>query len=226
MLVIFDMDGVLVDSTDTSCTILTSYYNSIGIKAVKNDFLPYRGRGQEILLSGYARHLNIDFNLEEASLFYFNRYEEILNKTNAVLPGVKSFISMLKKANITIAIASSAPKWRVEANLKALGYTIEDFSLVLSAKDVEKNKPDPEIYNKAMSRLKASPVDTLIVEDSLSGLIAARESGANVLAVLTSEEEKEIKKLGINYIVPSLDKINKFSTLEEFNSALKDLAIV
>ena len=225
MIVIFDMDGVLVDSTNVSLSILTSYYNSIGIKADETSFLPYRGRGQEVLLSGYARSLNIDFNLKEAADYYFSRYEELINEKDVALLGVHSFIKMLKNSNITIAIASSAPTWRVLANLKAIGYKEDDFTLVLSAKDVQENKPSPAIYNLAIEKLNGKLEEVYIVEDSLSGLKAGLGSGANVIAVLTSETLEDVKKLGVKYITPSLDCIKEFSTLDEFKTSISDLAV-
>ena len=82
-----------------------------------------------------------------------------------------------------VAVCSSAPHWKVLANIRVIGLDEDDFDLVLSGEEVVNNKPDGEIYRKAAARLGSDPASCIVVEDSRAGVMAGLDAGMKVLGI-------------------------------------------
>lgn len=100
----------------------------------------------------------------------------------AVEPGVEAHLDAAQAAGLKLAIASSSPRWWVEPHLKRLGL-LDRFEVVKTADDVEKTKPDPELYVAAAEALGISPQEAIVYEDSPNGALAGVRAGAFVVAV-------------------------------------------
>lgn len=101
------------------------------------------------------------------------------------MPGVEELIHAAKAAGISLAVASSSPRVWVEGNLGRLGLR-EHFQAVRTADDVERVKPDPALYRLAAAALAAPPHQTLAIEDSRTGMLAAKGAGLHCLVVPNS----------------------------------------
>ena len=97
------------------------------------------------------------------------------------MPGAKELLSQLHQAHIPLALVSASPRIIVDAALAHIQPL--PFSTTISSDDVKRTKPDPEGYLKAAHELKVDIGNSLILEDSLTGVTAARASGAKVIAV-------------------------------------------
>ena len=84
------------------------------------------------------------------------------------------------------AIASSADRIKVEANLRKIGLPMETWQAVVTAEDVERRKPDPALFLKAAERLGVPPASCTVVEDAVNGVAAAKAAGMRCVAVATS----------------------------------------
>ena len=120
-------------------------------------------------------------------------------------------------------MVSSAPSWRVEENLSSIGLALDDFDLVLTEKDVKRNKPYPDIYIKAMIELGVEKKDSVIFEDSISGIKGGKESGAMVVALTTALGREKSKLSGADAVLDSFLLFPSFSSSDDLDSALREL---
>ena len=114
------------------------------------------------------------------------------------LPGVSDWIRRLHEEGWLQAIASAAPRPNIDVVLEALG-AAHHFQAIVSAEDVRKGKPDPEVYLMAASRLGASPDRSIVVEDAVAGVEAAHSAGMRCIGV-----SRNGKHLPADLVVQSL----------------------
>ena len=110
------------------------------------------------------------------------------------VPGIPEFLKALKAAGIKTAVGTSAPVENLDFVMEKLGLR-EYFDVLLHEKLVNHPKPDPEIYQLAMQMLGVSPADSVIFEDSMTGIRAARASGARVVGVATTHTPEELAEV-------------------------------
>jgi hypothetical protein len=189
-LIIFDLDGVLVEAKKIHYDTLNSALSSIGDEYViswEEHLNKYDGlkTNQKLQMLTKEKNLSVEnhssvwnlkqkFTLEELSSLKNN--DELINT-----------ISLLSKEGYKIGCCSNSIRKTVLTVLSKLGI-IEYFDIILSNEDVKNSKPHPEIYWTAMSNLSLLPEETLIVEDSPYGLQAAFRSKSHILRVLNTTE--------------------------------------
>lgn len=127
----------------------------------------------------------------------------------SAIPFGKELLKELKEKGYLLALASQNEKIMIEKSLEWLG--IKDyFQIILSLQDIKNKKPDPEIYLLAMERLGVKPEESIIIEDSESGILAAKKSGAYVVALQHPYSPQEhIKKADV--VVRHLSEIKNIA---------------
>lgn len=183
-LIIFDLDGVLVDTEDIHHTCLLNAVSAVtGMPVDEFSYLfSLDGKTTKHKLSQLKIAFNLsDFQIEqidtEKQLHTVQMFREVLG----VVPEQVSMLQELKR-DYTLALASNSRKENVLNILDTLGI-ISFFSMILSNNDVRNPKPDPEIFLTVMKELNISPNETLILEDSSAGKYAAITAGANLFPV-------------------------------------------
>lgn len=178
MIVLFDFDGVLVDTE----TQYTHMWDAIG-----RDFLGEEGFGWKIkgqtLKQIYAAYVT-DPQLQEAVTARLDEYERQM--VYEFIPGVPEFLKSLKEAGIPTAIVTSSNDKKMSNVYRALPEVRSLVDMILTSEHFTKSKPDPECFLKGMELLGGTPADTVIFEDSIHGLTAARASGAKVIGLSTT----------------------------------------
>ena len=216
-LIIFDLDGVLIESKDWHYAALNSALEKIDSKYC----IPY-----EEHLTKYDG-LNTTKKLELLSIEkllpkkYFNQVWE--DKQKATLEIIKTLdddltliniFSYLKEQNYKIAVASNSIRETVKLSLLMIG-VLEFVDYYISNEDVKRTKPFPEMYWKCMTELNCLPSETIIIEDSHIGRKGALDSGANLLAVENTKDVslhkiklkiQEIDSMTIENTIPWIDK--------------------
>jgi len=184
--VIFDMDGVIVNNGEFHFLAWKKFCEnhniSISKDAFKNKFF---GRtNEEVLPELFGRELSgeqiISLGNEKEEI-----YREIYKPHLKPVNGLVSFLKELKKKNIPVGIATSAPPENIDFVIDGLEIrscieTIVDDSMVSNG------KPAPDIYLEAANRLKSNPENCVVFEDSLSGTKAAWDAGTKVVAITTT----------------------------------------
>ena len=119
--ILFDMDGVLVDSEAFICKAAIMMYNELGVKVYPDDFLPFVGMGENRYIGGVAEKYGIKIDIEKVKARTYAIYELIVKGKLDPLPGTHEFISKCRKKGFKIALATSADKVKMEVNLREIG---------------------------------------------------------------------------------------------------------
>lgn len=194
--VIFDMDGVIMDNNpyhEKAWKIFCEIYNvplsdeelhKYVFGRIAKDTIDY------IFKKDHSQE-EVDRYVDEKEGLYRKMYIDNIR----LVDGLKDFLEELKDNKIPSAIATSAPPGNVEfvfINLPIRNY----FKFVLDASDIKNGKPDPEIYNKSILKLGMKPEQCVVFEDSLSGVQAANDAGAFVIALSTTHQPEEFHNVG------------------------------
>jgi sugar-phosphatase len=184
-LIVFDMDGVLIDSSDCHARAFADLWSSIGLGRPPT-YSTIAGRPTEAVIREYAGHLDPSGGLlGEWARFKQGRAREYLRSAVA-FPDTLPVLRTLAEAGHQLALATGASSATTRMLLEQtrLGAL---FPVVVTAADVHNGKPSPETYTMAISRSARSPEHTLVVEDSAAGLAAGLAAGAFAASVRTGE---------------------------------------
>jgi beta-phosphoglucomutase len=184
--ILFDMDGVLVDSERFICQAAILMFKELGVDAVAEDFKPFVGMGENSYLGGVAEKHGIKVDIEQVKARTYEIFEIIVRDNLSPLPGAVEFVISCRDKGLKLALATSADRVKMEVNLKEIGLSKEIFHSIITGLDVVNKKPFPDIYMQAARSLGLEPDDCLVVEDAISGIKAAKAAGCKCLAVTTS----------------------------------------
>ena len=203
--VLFDMDGVLLDSEKYIAEAAIKMFREKGLEVKEEDFKPFVGAGEDRYLGGVAEKYNFPYDLDDIKKRAYEIYDDLVSGEIKPLAGVEEFIKKCRDKGLKLAVATSADKIKMLINLRETGLNDDTFDVLINGLDVEKKKPDPEIYLKAASELNLDPSDCLVVEDAINGVKAAREAGSRCLAVTTSFSKEELSDA--DWVTDSLEHI-------------------
>lgn len=199
MIVLFDFDGVLVDTE----TQYTHMWDAIG-----RDFLGEEGFGWKIkgqtLKDIYASHIP-DPEMQTSVTERLDEYERQM--AYEFIPGVPEFLKTLKEAGVPTAIVTSSNDKKMANVYRALPQIKSLVDMILTSEHFTKSKPDPECFLKGMELLGGTPADTVIFEDSIHGLTAARASGAKVIGLATTFPAERITSL-CDMVIQDFSELN------------------
>ena len=185
--VVFDMDGLLLDTERLWLRAERRLLARYGYTFTDADALASIGRGFEESVADYTARAGLPPERApglRAELLELVRAE--FESGLAGRPGAMELVRRLR-GRVPLALASNTPRALVEFALDTAGIR-EAFDAVVSAQDVARPKPAPDIYLAACEALGVAPRDALALEDSPAGVLAAREAGLDVIAVPLSAE--------------------------------------
>ncbi len=180
-LVLFDLDGVLIDAKEIHFKALNTALGEYAISEEEHRNF-YDGRKTKEKLTLLSEKKNLPTDLHDKIFDEKQRLTmELMNELKPI-EEIKLLFQELEAKNYKIGVCTNSIRRTV---LTALAKTnlIEHCSVILSNEDVQNSKPHPEIYWKAMSMMKCLPEETLIIEDSPPGLLAAERSRARYIRV-------------------------------------------
>jgi beta-phosphoglucomutase len=191
--VLFDMDGVLVDSEMFICESAILMFGEMGLKVSPDDFKPFVGMGENSYIGGVAEKYGLNVDIEKVKARTYQIYKTIIKGKLAPLPGVREFIDKCRGMGLKLAIATSADLIKMEANLNETGLLSNLFDATVNGLEVENKKPHPDIYLKASAKIGLKPEECLVVEDALSGVKSAIAAGCRCLAVSSSFDKSRLR---------------------------------
>jgi beta-phosphoglucomutase len=181
--VLWDMDGTLVDSGEYHFAAGRETLAAEGIDLSRERFVQSFGQRNDEILRGHFGPDLASREIERIGTAKEVRYRRLVRENGLEpLPGVRSWLSRLAARGWHQAIASSAPRENIETMLAALDLRAF-FQATACAEDVERGKPDPQIYFVAASRLECAAEHCVVVEDAPAGIEAARRAGMRVVGV-------------------------------------------
>ena len=198
--VLWDMDGTLVDSEELHWISWRDTMAEEGRSITREEFLSSFGQRNDSILSGW---LGAGASPERISRIS-NAKEELyrrLVRSNGIrpLPGVRTWLRRLYERGWLQAIASAAPRANIEVVLETLS-AARYFQGIVSAENVHRGKPDPQVYLTAASQVGVSPERCIVVEDAPAGLEGAHNAGMWSIGVSPNG-----KHLTADVVVPSLN---------------------
>ena len=203
--VLFDMDGVLLDSEEYICRAGILMFREKGYEVSPGDFLEFTGMGENRYLGGVAEKHGIPFELERDKARCYAIYGDLVEGRLKPLDGVLEFIEKCRSRGLKMAVASSADPTKVYINLEEIGIPPSTFGSVVTGLDIERKKPSPDIFLKAAENLAVRVSDCLVIEDAVSGVTAGKAAGARVLALTTSFSAQELS--AADWIAPLLSEV-------------------
>jgi len=192
--VLFDMDGVLVDTERQICLAAIQMFKELDVLVQPEDFLPFVGAGENRYLGGVAEKYGIHLDMNVAKFRTYTIYGEIVHGRLEPLAGVREFIARCREKHIKTAIATSADLMKMEINLRETGLLAETFDATVNGLEVVHKKPSPEIYLTAARKVGVEPKYCLVVEDAINGVQAAKAAGMYCLALTTSFNAEQLKQ--------------------------------
>lgn len=181
--VIFDMDGVLIDSESHWQNIEKGLFANLGITLNHDIITQMTGKSMQESILLIKEHFGLLQSVEELLEQKKNASEEIYTKLSTPMPGIDQLLADIKHGGLPMAIASGSYLYRIEKIVKRFGWE-KYFDQLVSTDHVGlKGKPDPAIYLYAAKTLNLDPHDCVVLEDSENGIRSAQAAGMKCIAV-------------------------------------------
>lgn len=211
--VIFDMDGTLVDNMPTAWIVINRILQrDYGFTVPENEIKLYAGTPFSSKVVKWKAKYNVDVNLETFLPDYVREELAEFKKNPVTIPGVRKFLDELKSHDVPVAVATSTTLARAKDTLEASGL-LPYFSVIVTASDVSKPKPNPDIFLAAAERLNMDPADCVVVEDAVFGIQAGINAGMITIALKNEYlSPAEAKKADLQ--IKSFDDLS-FDTLAD-----------
>lgn len=208
--VIFDMDGLLLDSERASYEAMQKNCEKLGVKIDKDFYCSLLGLSNTDAKEQVYKHFNgkIDVDKYFDDMFSLVKEEYIKNGV-PVKEGAFELLEYLKSNGIAAVVASSSEKNWVEWLLKKASL-YDCFDGFMCGDEVENAKPDPEIFLKACQKAGAEPKDSLVLEDAQSGIEAANAAGIPVICVRDMLDPDEKHKKMTLAVMDSLIEVKEY----------------
>lgn len=209
--VIFDMDGVLVDSERLWKQAEKEVFSSLGVRMTDEHCeLTKSMTTAEVTRFWFDKFPWQSQSLDMVEQLVVSRVIQLIDTEDCEIQGVKGFIERLKEKNYKIGLATNSPNTIIPIVLQKLG-VLHLFDTVSSAESEAYGKPHPAIYLTTAAKLNVTATNCLVIEDSYSGMMAAKNAGMTVIAFTNGNAEMnfEIADLKIDRFDGfDIDKLN------------------
>ena len=203
--IIFDMDGVLIDSEPAHKLAKERAFARFGVTLPEDIYEHYKGSTDETVMNEVVPTIpGLHVNAQEMLRLKHAEFEAIEHMAQPIA-GAKEFVTWAR-TKFRIALATSATSRNRQVTLKRLGLT-NSFDYIVDASGFSRPKPDPEIFQIALRALKAEPPECIVIEDSLNGVLAGKAAGCRVAAITTSFSEGLLRKSGADHIVHNFQEL-------------------
>ena len=210
--VVFDVDGVLIDSSDIIVKAYQETARKLGFEVPsRQEVIDLMGRPLEEITR--ALWPNGDIQL------YMKEYRRLFMDEDLVIPiidGALNAVRKIRKYGLESGLVTGKIKYFVEKHLKEAGFDLNAFEAIASFETTRKHKPDPEPLLYVINKLHVRPEEAVYVGDAISDYECARNAEVKYVAVLTgSLKRAELEELGVKNIIESVVDLPGF--LEEAN---------
>ena len=207
---IFDMDGVLVDSEPLHKRAKELAFGEIGIVLSESVYDSYKGRPDATMIPELLSQRGLSTEQIAELLHRKHRIFEKIEHEMKTVPGAAEFV-LWAKSRYRIALATSATARNRAAALALLGIG-NPFEAVVDSGRSHRPKPDPEVFQMVIGDLRVGPEDCWIIEDSMNGLKAAKAAGCYAVAITTTFPRATLSGAGADMVVDTFAELRR--TLE------------
>ncbi len=190
--IIFDFDGVVVDSESLYEETAHELFRQYGIIATEKDWQSFRGLTAKDFFDNLIHRFALPVTPEELATADHKLLKQKFRKNLSYIPGFQSFLKRVKKKYKTALVTST--------DTALLNWIFEntpvhrDFDLIITADDVDQHKPHPAPFLAVAKKLQICPTEMLVIEDSVNGVVSAKRAGSKVVGFLTSFGTSELKE--------------------------------
>jgi beta-phosphoglucomutase len=196
------MDGTLLDSAEYHWLAWREALAAENFDLTHEQFVATFGQRNDTILRAWLGPELSTTEIDRIGGAKEARYRELVRERGVeLLPGVGRWLARLQAAGWRQAVASAAPRLNVEAILEALAIG-PFFAAITSAEDVQRGKPDPQVFLLAAERLGALPAHCIVVEDAPAGIAGAHRGGMRAIGVRSSHHD-----LRADVVVSTLDEL-------------------
>lgn len=200
--VIFDSDGVVVDTTEYDYEAWKKTLLENGVNLSMQEYKGFLGmKGQEVVkkcIVGVSDELAVEIYTQKE-----NYFASLVDKRGVkTIPRVVQFIKKIKR-DVKIALATASPSRKIDLVMNKVKLK-NFFDAIVTADDVKKGKPNPELFLKAAQKLGIVPAEGIVIEDAPNGVAAAKAGGFRCVAITTTHERKELREA--DYIINTFDE--------------------
>ena len=175
--VIFDMDGVIIDSQPLYYEFDMNMLKQFGIPATIETPIPYSGLTSVDRMTKYKKDFGLGVSVEELIKMSVDSMRDVfLTRDLKPIEGIPELLSYLKNAGLRLGVASSTSHELIEIILRRLD-VLHYFEKIVSGEDVKKGKPAPDVYLRAAEAFGLSPSECVAIEDSVMGMRSAKAAG-------------------------------------------------
>jgi len=180
--IIFDMDGVIIDSEPIHIKLEEELFKSLGVEISEDEHLTFVGTSSYYMWRKIKERFNLSQSVEELVEVDRKRYLEHVLKTGEIIPieGITETVKKLFEKEYKLAVASSSPIDVIELVVKKLGID-KCFEVLVSGDYVKNSKPAPDIFLYTADKLKVKPHECVVIEDSYNGVYGAKKAGMKVI---------------------------------------------
>ena len=204
--VVFDLDGVIVDSEQVWDEVREAYVRETGGTYTDESARDMMGMSSPEWSRYMAEALRVPGTPEEINAAIVERMLARYGEAPPLLPGALEAVRRIG-ASVPLAIASSSNRELIDVVLRASGLAA-DFRATVSSEEVPRGKPWPDVYLEAARRLGVDPARCGAVEDSHNGIRSAKAAGMRVVAVPNAHYPPDDEALGLaDVVVPSIDEL-------------------
>jgi HAD superfamily hydrolase (TIGR01509 family) len=205
--VIFDMDGVIVDSEPRHEKAFLEVCNDIGFGENHGMHFPnYLGRSDQVLWEDFIEKHQPEQSFEhllEAKRQYFIKY---LHEEKPIFPGVRELVQRFS-GKYSLAVASGSLRTVIHEVL-AVGELVDFFPIVISSQDVTHSKPAPDIFLLTLEKMELQANQVCVIEDTVAGVRAARAAGMDVVAITNTYSRNDLHEA--SHVVDTYQAIGQF----------------
>lgn len=202
--VIFDMDGVLVDSAQPHLQSWQALAEENGASVTSEQFASTFGQQNRDIIPTLFGPVS-DTRLTALADRKEQLYRDLVRSAPPIVDGAVSLVRSLHEAGAGLAVGSSGPRANIDLVLTAM--SVQDcIDVVVSGDDVNRGKPDPQVFTLAVEHLGVPPAHCVVIEDAPVGIAAARAAGTRCVAVLMHHPAESFS--GADLIVPRLSDLS------------------
>ncbi|HIW48583.1 MAG TPA: HAD-IA family hydrolase [Firmicutes bacterium] len=178
---LFDMDGVLIDSQPVHFQADLDTLAHFGAKVTLEEIIPFAGTTNPLRFPRYRQQFAIKATAEEMMAYRAKRVRELFVQNHCcAIEGVQEVLEEGKQMGWSIGLASSTERSLILWILEQIGLK-SYFEAIISGEEVAHSKPAPDVFLAAAKALKAAPEQCLVIEDSANGVLAGKRAGMKVL---------------------------------------------
>lgn len=209
--VLFDLDGVLIDSHDQHEQSWFMLADEISQPLSKEQFKESFGMRNEMCIPdvfGWAKRDEVE-KIQQLGDRKEELYRELLASSGLKpLPGVMELVADLKESGIPFSLGSSTSRKNIEVCFRTTGLDAYFLSHYTGAEDVSRGKPAPDVFLEAARKIDCEPTDCIVIEDAHVGIEAAKAGGMKAVAVTTTHPRSSFEELSPELTVDSLEELD------------------